>query len=226
MRCAEPSGIPCVHEFVRIPRVVAAQLRRPPSTPTTADPETYARARERSDLLDALIDEHAAENPERFRMLTGDRPTGPLHVGHYLASLRNRVRNPTVKDELALFAAIRSRVCCSPIRSTRPRASSSAAPGSSPSAATSSPTLSRPAPSPSSAPSWGWPADPDTTPYAAEAPPLTPPDHGHRARFEVISRGRSRPITSNPTGRALERSRSLQLSGTERTQLGPAPLSM
>jgi len=25
-------------------------------------------------------------------MLTGDRPTGPLHIGHYLASLRNRVR--------------------------------------------------------------------------------------------------------------------------------------
>jgi tryptophanyl-tRNA synthetase len=25
-------------------------------------------------------------------MLTGDRPTGPLHVGHYFGSLRNRVR--------------------------------------------------------------------------------------------------------------------------------------
>ncbi len=31
-------------------------------------------------------------DPARFRMLTGDRPTGPLHIGHYLASLRNRVR--------------------------------------------------------------------------------------------------------------------------------------
>jgi tryptophanyl-tRNA synthetase len=53
---------------------------------------TYAAARERSRVLDALIDEHAASNPTRFRMLSGDRPTGPLHIGHYLASLRNRVR--------------------------------------------------------------------------------------------------------------------------------------
>ena len=53
---------------------------------------TYIRARERSLVLDSLIDEHAAAEPTRFRMLTGDRPTGPLHIGHYLASLRNRVR--------------------------------------------------------------------------------------------------------------------------------------
>ncbi len=37
--------------------------------------------------------EHAVQSdPGAFRMLTGDRPTGPLHIGHYLASLRNRVR--------------------------------------------------------------------------------------------------------------------------------------
>lgn len=53
---------------------------------------TYRAARERSAVLDHLIDEHASTNPQRFRMLTGDRPTGPLHVGHYLGSLRNRVR--------------------------------------------------------------------------------------------------------------------------------------
>ncbi|MEO7753292.1 MAG: tryptophan--tRNA ligase [Terracoccus sp.] len=54
--------------------------------------DTCAVARERSIVLDDLIDTHAASSPDRFRMLTGDRPTGPLHVGHYLASLRNRVR--------------------------------------------------------------------------------------------------------------------------------------
>ena len=53
---------------------------------------TYAATLERSRILDTLIDEHAADDPTRFRMLTGDRPTGPLHIGHYLASLRNRVR--------------------------------------------------------------------------------------------------------------------------------------
>jgi tryptophanyl-tRNA synthetase len=61
-------------------------------TTQTHEPETYAAASARSDQLDALIDERAAQDPTRFRMLTGDRPTGPLHIGHYLASLRNRVR--------------------------------------------------------------------------------------------------------------------------------------
>src|SRR5690242_16378009 len=57
-----------------------------PSAATAHDDEsgTYAVARDRSAVLDALIDEHAAEDPARFRMLTGDRPTGPLHIGHYL----------------------------------------------------------------------------------------------------------------------------------------------
>ena len=31
------------------------------------------------------------ENPGRYRVLTGDRPTGPLHIGHYFGSLKNRV---------------------------------------------------------------------------------------------------------------------------------------
>lgn len=33
-----------------------------------------------------------AEDPARFRVLTGDRPTGPLHVGHLFGTLTNRVR--------------------------------------------------------------------------------------------------------------------------------------
>lgn len=32
-----------------------------------------------------------AREPGRHRMLTGDRPTGDLHIGHYLSSLRSRV---------------------------------------------------------------------------------------------------------------------------------------
>ncbi|WP_347354841.1 tryptophan--tRNA ligase [Intrasporangium sp.] len=61
-------------------------------TSRTAERDTYAAALATSNRLDALIDEHAAQDPARFRVLTGDRPTGPLHIGHYLASLRNRVR--------------------------------------------------------------------------------------------------------------------------------------
>lgn len=64
----------------------------PAADTNTDERATYAAARDRSIVLDALIDEHAASDPSRFRMLTGDRPTGPLHIGHYLGSLRNRVR--------------------------------------------------------------------------------------------------------------------------------------
>lgn len=38
------------------------------------------------------IEERIASHPEEFRMLTGDRPTGNLHLGHYFGSLRNRVK--------------------------------------------------------------------------------------------------------------------------------------
>lgn len=58
--------------------------------PTDAD-ESYAQARHRSDLLAEIIDDPSAPHRERLRVLTGDRPTGDLHLGHYLGSLRNRV---------------------------------------------------------------------------------------------------------------------------------------
>ncbi|GAA2490633.1 tryptophan--tRNA ligase [Terrabacter carboxydivorans] len=70
----------------------AVTTRGDAGTSTDSESATYAVARDRSAVLDALIDGHATEDPARFRMLTGDRPTGPLHIGHYLASLRNRVR--------------------------------------------------------------------------------------------------------------------------------------
>jgi tryptophanyl-tRNA synthetase len=47
--------------------------------------------------LDVLIERSRdvetsiATHPRQHRMLTGDRPTGDLHIGHYLSSLRNRV---------------------------------------------------------------------------------------------------------------------------------------
>jgi tryptophanyl-tRNA synthetase len=49
---------------------------------------TLRTAQARSDLLEQELRSH----PERHRVLTGDRPTGPLHLGHYLGTLRNRVR--------------------------------------------------------------------------------------------------------------------------------------
>ena len=40
-------------------------------------------------------------------ILTGERPTGPLHIGHYVGSLKNRVKiqNEGNYDEMYLFAA-------------------------------------------------------------------------------------------------------------------------
>ena len=38
------------------------------------------------------IEQDILVNPGKYRVLTGDRPTGRLHIGHYFGSLKNRVR--------------------------------------------------------------------------------------------------------------------------------------
>lgn len=40
----------------------------------------------------AVLEELIAKDPGQFRVLTGDRPTGRLHLGHYFGTLHNRVR--------------------------------------------------------------------------------------------------------------------------------------
>ncbi len=42
------------------------------------------------------------------RILTGDRPTGPLHLGHYVGSLQNRVRLQDEYDTYILIADIQA----------------------------------------------------------------------------------------------------------------------
>lgn len=42
--------------------------------------------------------------PERETILTGDRPTGPLHLGHYVGSLQNRVLLQDRHDQTILIA--------------------------------------------------------------------------------------------------------------------------
>ena len=49
---------------------------------------SYDTAVEISKKIEADI----ANNPAKYRVLTGDRPTGRLHIGHYFGSLQNRVR--------------------------------------------------------------------------------------------------------------------------------------
>ena len=50
--------------------------------------DTFKAQRRMSDE----VKEDIAENPSKYIMLTGDRPTGRLHIGHYFGTLKERVR--------------------------------------------------------------------------------------------------------------------------------------
>ena len=60
-------------------------MRQNPATTPAASLRAEQR---RSSELESLI----AADPARFRIATGDRPTGPLHLGHYFGTLASRVR--------------------------------------------------------------------------------------------------------------------------------------
>ena len=72
-------------------------------TTTLSDPVagTLAAALRRSAELEAMIAADAGE----FRILTGDRPTGHLHLGHYFGTLRNRVRLQDAGAEVLVLIA-------------------------------------------------------------------------------------------------------------------------
>ena len=53
----------------------------------------------------AELERQVAAEPRRFRVLTGDRPTGALHLGHYFGTLRNRVRLQDAGTELFVLIA-------------------------------------------------------------------------------------------------------------------------
>src|SRR6266571_312762 len=62
---------------------------------------TTTIAHRRSAELEELIGRDAAV----FRILTGDRPTGRLHLGHYFGTLRNRVRLQDLGAEVLVLIA-------------------------------------------------------------------------------------------------------------------------
>lgn len=68
-----------------------------PNQPRTS----YDTAQQRSDSIWTQIE----KDPSGLRMLTGDRPTGALHIGHYFGSLRNRVRLQDAGVETWLIVA-------------------------------------------------------------------------------------------------------------------------
>ena len=53
----------------------------------------------------AEIERQIGEEPRSFRILTGDRPTGDLHLGHYFGTLGNRVRLQDAGVELYVLVA-------------------------------------------------------------------------------------------------------------------------
>ncbi|HEY2869153.1 MAG TPA: tryptophan--tRNA ligase [Gaiellales bacterium] len=53
----------------------------------------------------AELEQAVLADPASFRILTGDRPTGPLHIGHYFGTLENRVRLQRLGVELLVLIA-------------------------------------------------------------------------------------------------------------------------
>ncbi|HAW71113.1 MAG TPA: tryptophan--tRNA ligase, partial [Firmicutes bacterium] len=49
---------------------------------------TFEATLERSKKLEQDLQ----QNPAKYKVLTGDRPTGRLHIGHLFGSIQNRVR--------------------------------------------------------------------------------------------------------------------------------------
>ncbi|HRA03910.1 MAG TPA: tryptophan--tRNA ligase [Arachnia sp.] len=81
------------------------------------DPEaSLTRSTQRS----AEIERQLGSDPSGFRILTGDRPTGNLHIGHYFGSLQNRVRLAALGVEtfvvIADYQVITDRDGVGPIR--------------------------------------------------------------------------------------------------------------
>lgn len=63
--------------------------------------ESFIATAQRSAEVAVLV----AEHPEHFRVLTGERPTGPLHLGHYFGTIRERVRLQQAGVEMFLVLA-------------------------------------------------------------------------------------------------------------------------
>ena len=86
------TGARCCGAVRRLSRVAPRASRSSPNGASVLIPRTRARRRIRA--------REGALQVKRRRILTGDRPTGRLHLGHYVGSLANRVR---LQDEYDCF---------------------------------------------------------------------------------------------------------------------------
>ena len=76
-------------------------MSKPEEAPAESPSGAFADARARSALLEAQLQ----RAPDAHRVLTGDRPTGPLHLGHYFGTLENRVRLQNLGVDLMVLVA-------------------------------------------------------------------------------------------------------------------------
>jgi tryptophanyl-tRNA synthetase len=83
-------GIPAHPEEVTMPTLSTTQ----PSTtqPSTTQPSATQPSATQRGPARGTLEAQLRASPGSFRVLTGDRPTGPLHLGHYFGTLQNRVR--------------------------------------------------------------------------------------------------------------------------------------
>ncbi|MGF1425948.1 tryptophan--tRNA ligase [Kitasatospora sp. LaBMicrA B282] len=75
------------------------------ATPQPADPGADALGTSAAQARSAVLEQLVRQDPGRFRVLTGDRPTGRLHLGHYFGTLHNRVRLQDLGVELFVVIA-------------------------------------------------------------------------------------------------------------------------
>jgi tryptophanyl-tRNA synthetase len=62
---------------------------------------SFSTALERSQQLCTDL----AGHPDRYRVLTGERPTGSLHLGHYFGTITERVRLQNLGVETFIILA-------------------------------------------------------------------------------------------------------------------------
>jgi tryptophanyl-tRNA synthetase len=87
------------------------------TTAHTHSPSITAPDERRAELERAVV-----RDPAAFRALTGDRPTGPLHIGHYFGTLANRVRLQQLGVELLVLIADYQTITDRDATGTLPRA--------------------------------------------------------------------------------------------------------
>jgi len=80
-----------------------AGTARPDDAPPAPTHETGSVAAARARSLE--LEDQIAQDPSAFRVLTGERPTGALHIGHYFGTVANRARLQQAGVELLLVLA-------------------------------------------------------------------------------------------------------------------------